>query len=67
MNLQKNLTIGTWNVRGLKQIGKLLLMGKELERLSVDICGILETKVLILHNSIQSPDDSLSKRRKTTS
>lgn len=58
MNLRKNLKIakiGAWNVRGLKQIEKLQLMGKELERIAEDIYYVesRKQKVLPLENSIQ--------------
>lgn len=37
------LTIGTWNVRGLLQIGKTHIMEKELERCGMSVTGICET------------------------
>ncbi|KAI8433244.1 hypothetical protein MSG28_015320 [Choristoneura fumiferana] len=35
--------MGTWNVRGLLQPGKLEILEKELARCKLDICGISET------------------------
>nr|ADF18552.1 endonuclease-reverse transcriptase [Bombyx mori] len=40
----KTLRIGTWNVRSLKQDGKLPNVIKEIKRLHVDILGISDTK-----------------------
>lgn len=41
---RKTLRIGTWNVRSLKQDGKLPNVIKEIKRLRVDILGISDTK-----------------------
>ncbi|CAH2235409.1 jg13268 [Pararge aegeria aegeria] len=35
--------IGTWNVRGLLQAGKLKILENELSRCNINICGISET------------------------
>lgn len=44
LRLRKDkINIGTWNVRGLLQAGKLSLLEKELLRQKIDICGISET------------------------
>ncbi|XP_071575272.1 craniofacial development protein 2-like [Temnothorax nylanderi] len=43
LQLRNNLSIGTWNVRGLLHTGKLNLLERELMREKVDICGISET------------------------
>jgi hypothetical protein len=42
VQLRKRLRLGTWNVRSLLQIGKMHLLGRELERLTVDLCGLCE-------------------------
>lgn len=43
IKLRQLQTIGTWNVRGLNQVGKLTILEQELERVGVDICGVSET------------------------
>ena len=39
-NIQK---IGTWNVRGLLQTGKLTILEREIARCKLSVCGISET------------------------
>ena len=39
IQLRKKIRIGTWNIRTLLQLGKLQVLGRELERIGVDICG----------------------------
>lgn len=41
--LRNGRTIGTWNVRGLLQPGKLHIIERELMRLNINICGLSET------------------------
>ena len=36
--------IGTWNIRSMLQLGKVQLLGKEMMRLGVDICGLSEVR-----------------------
>ncbi|XP_071580973.1 uncharacterized protein [Temnothorax nylanderi] len=43
INLRNNLQIGTWNTRGLLQIGKLLIVEREIQSLKLDIVGLSET------------------------
>jgi len=43
VNLRSYLRIGTWNVRKMKQAGKLGTICKELDRNSIQILGISET------------------------
>lgn len=38
-----NARLATWNVRGLRQIGKLQILENELSRCKIDIAGISET------------------------
>ena len=35
---------GTWNVRTLRELGKLALLLKEMERLKLDVFGLCETR-----------------------
>src|SRR6218665_2963651 len=44
MQLRKKMRIGTWNVRSMLQLGKVQNLGRELERLRVEICGIAEVR-----------------------
>src|SRR5688572_17055070 len=44
IQMRKTLRIGTWNVRSLIQIGKVYMLGKELEINRVDICGLSEIR-----------------------
>ena len=37
------ITIGTWNVRSLQQLGKLKNVLMEINRMNIDIMGIAET------------------------
>jgi len=37
------ITVGTWNVRSLRQVGKLENVLMEINRMKVDIMGIAET------------------------
>ncbi|KAJ2946814.1 hypothetical protein O0L34_g16138 [Tuta absoluta] len=41
-SLRKHLRMGTWNVRGLLQPGKLEVVEKEMERCKIDILGLSE-------------------------
>eukprot|EP00794_Sanderia_malayensis_P005102 gene5102-5748_t len=41
-NLHNNIKIATWNVRGLKSLGKLSIVCKEMERHDVSILGLAE-------------------------
>jgi len=36
--------IGTWNIRSMLQLGKVQLLGEEITRLGVDICGLSEVR-----------------------
>jgi len=39
LQLHNKLRLGTWNIRSMLQLGKILL-GEEMMRLGVDICGL---------------------------
>eukprot|EP00794_Sanderia_malayensis_P019304 gene19304-21228_t len=41
-NLHNNIKIAIWNVRGLKSLGKLSIVCKEMERRDVSILGLAE-------------------------
>ena len=41
---RKPRNIFMWNVRGLNSLGKLSILGNELDRLDVTMCGLSETK-----------------------
>ena len=43
LNLRTNLKIGTWNVRKLKELGKLHTICYEMERNNINLLGISET------------------------
>src|SRR6218665_1699485 len=42
--LRKKIKIGTWNVRSMLQLGKTMILSKEMERLGVEICGLAEVR-----------------------
>ena len=44
VQLRKKLRIGTWNIRTLLQLGKLQVLGREMDRIGVDICGLSEVR-----------------------
>jgi len=44
IKLRKCIRIGTWNVRSMLQLGKVQILGNELERLKVDVCGLSEVR-----------------------
>ena len=44
LNGRRCIKIGQWNVRGLNALGKLSILGNEMERLDIKICGLSETK-----------------------
>src|SRR6218665_1867784 len=44
MQLRKKMRIGTWNIRSMLQLGKVQNLGRELERLRVEIGGITEVR-----------------------
>ena len=44
LNIRHCVKIGQWNVRGLNSLGKLSILGNELDRLNVTMCGLSETK-----------------------
>jgi len=50
LQLRKMLRLGTWNIRSMLQLGKVQLLGDEMMRLGVDICGLSEVRWS--HNSI---------------
>lgn len=65
--LRKNTRIGTWNVRGLLDEGKLHILDNELQRCNTIITGLSEThwknsghKDLVKHTIFFSGDDSSS-------
>jgi len=37
-------SIGTWNIRSMLQLGKVQLLGEEMMRLGIDICGLSEVR-----------------------
>ena len=39
LQLHKKLRLGTWNIRSMLQLGKVQVLGDEMMRLGVDICG----------------------------
>ena len=41
---KRKLRLGTWNVRSMLQLGKVQILGNELERLEVDLCGLCEVR-----------------------
>lgn len=43
MKMRQPQKIGTWNVRGLLQTGKLTILQNELIRCNINICGLSET------------------------
>ena len=43
MNLRSRFRIGTWNVRKLKELGKLSTICSEMDRNNIEILGIVET------------------------
>jgi len=44
LQLRKKLRLGTWNIRSMLQLGKVQLLGDEMLRLGVDICGLSEVR-----------------------
>ena len=44
LNGRHRVMIGQWNVRGLNALGKLSMLGNEMERQGISICGLSETK-----------------------
>ena len=41
LQLRKKLRLGTWNIRSMLQLG---ILGDEMMRLGVDICGLSEVR-----------------------
>jgi len=44
LQLCKKLRLSTWNIRSMLQLGKVQLLGEEMMRLGVDICGLSEVR-----------------------
>ena len=44
LQLRKKLRLGTWNIRSMLQLGKVQLLGDEMMRLGVDLCGLSEAR-----------------------
>ena len=44
LQLRKKLRLSTWNIRSMLQLGKVQLLGDEMMRLGVDICGLSEVR-----------------------
>ena len=44
LQLRKKLRLGTWNVRSMLKLGKVQMLGREMERLAVDLCGLCEVR-----------------------
>ena len=44
MDLKRIFCVGTWNIRGIREDGKLPEIEKVLKRRNVDICAFQETK-----------------------
>ena len=44
LQLRKKLRLGTLNIRSMLQLGKVQLLGDEMMRLGVDICGLPEVR-----------------------
>ena len=44
LQLRKKVRLGTWNIRSMLQLGKVQLLGDEMVRLGVDICGLSEVR-----------------------
>jgi len=44
IQLRKKLRIGTWNVRSMSQLGKTQILGRELDRNGVSVCGLSEVR-----------------------
>src|SRR6218665_3170017 len=44
LQLRKKMRIGTWNARSMLQLGKVQNLGRELERLRVEIFGIADVR-----------------------
>ena len=42
LQLCNKLRLGTWNTHSMLQLGKVQLLGEEMMRLGVDICGLSE-------------------------
>jgi len=38
--------LGAWNIRSMQQLGSVQLLGEEMVRLGVDICGLSEVRSL---------------------
>ena len=44
LQLRRKLRLRTWNIRSMLQLGKVQLLGEEMMRLGVDICGLSEVR-----------------------
>jgi len=44
LQLHNKLRLGTWNIRSMLQLGKVQLLGEDMMRLGVDICGLSERR-----------------------
>ena len=44
LQLRKNLRLATWNIRSLVEIGKVHVLGREMERRKVNVCGLSEVR-----------------------
>jgi len=44
LQLHKKLRLGTWNIHSMLQLEKVQLLGDEMTRLGVDICGLSEVR-----------------------
>ena len=42
-SLEERQRIGTWNIRGLQEIGKQKMICEELDRLNINVMGLSET------------------------
>jgi len=44
LQLRKKLRLGTWNIRSMLQLRQVQLLGDEMMRLAVDVCGLSEVR-----------------------
>jgi len=44
LQLRNKLRLGTWNIRSMLQLGKVQLLGEEMMRLRVDVCGLSDVR-----------------------
>jgi len=45
LQMRNKHRIGMWNIHSMMQLGKVQLLGEEMMRLGVDICGLSEVRL----------------------